>query len=313
MNWKDFFDRLGMDGTRWQWRIMRWQQRMAERGAERAAPENRAASRYKFCETCGAILPREEKVCPRCQAPAPGWRSQYIKRRLALVLPGWVPVTGVLLAANGLVMLAAMLFFGLGALFQPGSRMLVAMGALVPALFQEGEGWRLITYGYLHIGLMHIAFNMIALSQVGPVLEEQVGRARFFVVYTLAVIGGGLADILFRDPISIVAGASGALFGLIGFGMSYAHFYGGFAGRMQRDFFLRWAVYGFVFGLLVGADNIAHAGGLVTGALLGFLVERERVRGERFDPLWNALAGLCAAATVGAFVWMAVAGVGAAG
>ena len=86
--------------------------------------------------------------------------------------------------------------------------------------------------------------------------------------------------------------------------MSYAHFYGGFAGRMQRDFFLRWAVYGFVFGLLVGADNIAHAGGLVAGAFLGFLVERERVHREKLDPLWNALAALCAAATVGAFVWM---------
>jgi rhomboid protease GluP len=308
MNWKDFFDRLGMDGTRWQWRIMRWQQQREARRAERNAPERQAASRYKFCETCGAILSRDEKLCPRCQAAAPGWRSQTIKRRLGLILPSWCPVSGFLLAANVAVLLVAMLFFGARQLLAPDSQMLLSIGALIPALFREGEYWRLITYGYLHIGLMHIAFNMFALMQVGPVLEEQVGRARFFVVYTLTLIGGGLADVIVRgSAVMIIAGASGALFGLIGFGMSYAHFYGGYAGQMQRNFFIRWAVYGFLFGLMIGADNIAHAGGFITGAILGFLVERERIHRERFDPLWAALAGLCALATVAAFVWMAVA------
>ena len=308
MNWKEFFDSLGMDGTRWQWRIHRWQQRRAERQEDQAAPEQSASSRYKFCERCGALLTRDETLCPRCGARAPSWRMQRLKRSLGLALPSWCPVSGVLLTVNVLYFLLGLVWYGMRSVTTPSGDMLAAMGALVPALFRAGEGWRLLTYGYLHIGLLHLAFNMLALSQVGPVLEEQVGKARFFVVYTLALVGGGLADVLLRGAsYMVIAGASGALFGLIGFGMSYAHFYGGTAGRLQRDFFIRWAVYGFLFGMVVRADNIAHAGGFVIGALLGFLVERERARRERFSPLWAGLAVVCALATAVAFAWMAAA------
>ena len=108
----------------------------------------------------------------------------------------------------------------------------------------------------------------------------------------------------------LIAGASGALFGLIGFGMSFAHFYGGPAGRQQRNFFLHWAVYGFLFGMLVGADNICHAGGFAVGAVAGFLVERERARRDALTPLWQGLAALCALATVAAFGWMILAQLG---
>lgn len=249
-----------MNGTRWQWRILQWQER------------RRSQSLWAACETF--------------------W-------------PAWLTTTNALLALNAVNLLAAMALFGASNLFRPDSWMLYRMGALDPMLFLHGEYWRIVTYGFLHIGLLHIGFNMVALNQVGPVLERQVGSARVFSVYMLALLGGGLADILLRGPTSmLIAGASGALFGLIGFGMSYAHFYGGAAGRAQRNFFLQWAAYGFLFGLLIRADNICHLGGFITGACAGFLVERERANAERFAPIWRALALFLAGLIVFAFGWM---------
>ena len=162
------------------------------------------------------------------------------------------------------------------------------------------------------MGLMHIAINMIALLQVGPVLERDVGAARFLSVYLLALICGGVADLLVRGPVvMLIAGASGALFGLIGFGMTYAHFYGGPAGIARRNFFLQWAMYGFVFGFIVRADNICHLGGFLVGALCGFLVERERRNAERFTAVWRGIATVLSLVSLAAFVWMFLARGGA--
>lgn len=305
MNWKDLFDRVGLNGTWWQWRILKWQERWQERAQAVRDAGKVATYEHKFCRACGAIVPREDATCSRCGTRAPSWTGDAIRRSLGLVLPRWVPTANVLIALNLLNMLAAMWFFGPQHLLKPDSVGLYHMGALAPLAFFQGEYWRLITYGFLHIGLMHIAFNMIALSQVGPTLEQQVGPSRFFSVYMLSLLGGGLADLLVRGPVMmLIAGASGALFGLIGFGMSYAHFYGGPLGREQRNFFIQWAVYGFVFGMLIGADNICHLGGFLTGALCGFLVERERLHAERFDPFWRGLATVLALMTVAAFAWL---------
>jgi rhomboid protease GluP len=231
--------------------------------------------------------------------------ARDIFRRFGLSAPRWVPAANVLVGLNLAYMLVAMALFGAHNLFQPESEMLYRMGALVPAAFFAGEYWRLITYGFLHIGLLHIVFNMVALSQVGPAIESEVGSSRFVAVYLLSLIGGGVADLVVRGPaVMLIAGASGALFGLIGFGIAYAHFYGGHVGRMQRNFFLPWAAYGLVFAFLVGADNICHLGGLLVGGLCGFLVERERARRPLFDAVWFALAALLSFAAAAAFGWL---------
>jgi rhomboid protease GluP len=229
-------------------------------------------------------------------------------RALGLVLPAWCPVTALLLTANIAWFLLTALLFGLRSLLAPANEALWRMGALVPWSFWHGEYWRLITYGYAHGGLLHIFFNMITLSQVGPFLERQFGGKRFFAVYTLALMGGGALDVLWRGAAGItIVGASGALFGLIGLGMSFAHFTGGAQGMEQRNFFLKWALYGFLFGYMVQADNIAHAGGFAVGAALGWLLEREQ-RGRRLphDRTWAFAAYGLAVLTLAAFIWLAL-------
>jgi rhomboid protease GluP len=301
MDWKRFFDGLGMNGTRWQWRIMRWQDQWAERKASWGQKKQHVTYRHKFCR-CGKLLDRNEKVCPHCGARAPSWRAQATARAVGLVMPTACIGTPLLLLANVGAMLGLMFVYGGKALFNPTPQQLYAAGGLAP-LFLEGAYWRLITYGYLHGGFLHIAFNMFALSQVGPLLEKEIGTARFFTLYTLALLGGSVAHLLVRGGSPVVMiGASGALFGLIGFGLSYAHFTGGPSGNMWRGFFLRWAMYGFIFGFMIGAANTAHAGGFVVGLALGFLVERERLNRDALTPVWRVAAGACLLATVGAVI-----------
>lgn len=88
--------------------------------------------------------------------------------------------------------------------------------ALWPILVGAGEWWRLIGSGFLHIGLTHLIMNMIALWVIGRDLEQVLGRLRFSAVYALSLIGGSTAIFLFADASRPVAGASGAVFGLMG-------------------------------------------------------------------------------------------------
>ena len=102
------------------------------------------------------------------------------------------------------------------------------------------------------------------------------------------------------------AGASGAIFGLIGFAISYFRRGGSDRGRDMRSFMIRWALYAFFFGLLVRADNYAHAGGFAAGFLLGSIMEIREDEKRRRDPVWKAIAGLMALALVSSFVLLLI-------
>ncbi|MHA6628969.1 rhomboid family intramembrane serine protease [Pseudonocardia sichuanensis] len=139
---------------------------------------------------------------------------------------------------------------------------LFAEWALVPGLVQAGEWWRVLTSGFLHIGAIHLLFNMVALWVLGRDLETVLGRGRFLAVYMIALLGGAAAVMLFYAPNQAVAGASGAVFGLMG----------GLAVVLRR---LR-VPAGQVIGVIVlnvvisvtipGISLIGHLGGLVLGA-----------------------------------------------
>lgn len=143
-------------------------------------------------------------------------------------------------------------------------------GALQPALVDTGEWWRLVTSGFLHFGSyggygpVHLIFNMFALYVLGRDLEPLLGWARFTAVYAVALLGGSAAVMLFSDPYTVTAGASGAIYGLFG-GIAVVAY------RLKLSL-------GPVIGLLVvnlvlsfalpGISLVAHLGGLVTGALV---------------------------------------------
>jgi membrane associated rhomboid family serine protease len=88
--------------------------------------------------------------------------------------------------------------------------------SLVPGLVGDGEWWRVLTSGFLHFGPIHLLFNMLALWIIGRDVETVLGRGRFLAVYFAALLGGSAAVMLVYSAGSQVAGASGAVFGLMG-------------------------------------------------------------------------------------------------
>lgn len=250
MDWKRFFDSLGMDGTRWQWRIMRWQRNLKQAARGQQLPG-------------GSPLSATQTII-------------YVNLALFTLM----------------IMMGAVQSGGIPPLLNPPGRLLVKFGAQYwPLVVYEGQWWRCLTYAFTHGGLIHIGFNMVVLYQVGPMIEFAIGRANFIVLYTLAALVATAAGYLWH-PMVVVVGASGSLFGLIGFSIAYFHRIGTDAALQQRNFMVQWALFAFIFGFMVGADNAAHLGGAITGAALG-MIQPLSVRKERATaPLFNFLAAV---------------------
>jgi len=125
-------------------------------------------------------------------------------------------LTYVLIGVNVLVALGAFLSgasaTGGGGI---GSSSLLADGSVSRYAIDQGEYWRLLTAGFLHTGMIHLLFNMFALYILGGMLEPAIGRLRFGVIYFVSLLAGSFGALLF-EPTAATAGASGAIFGLMG-------------------------------------------------------------------------------------------------
>jgi membrane associated rhomboid family serine protease len=137
--------------------------------------------------------------------------------------------------------------------------------ALQPSAVSDGAWWQLLTSGFLHIGPIHLAFNMIALWVIGRDLEQVLGSARFLVVYLISLLGGSLVVFVyefFENPASQTAGASGAVFGLMG-GFAVMLMKLRLSPRPALTIILLNVIISFV---VPNISWIGHLGGLVFGA-----------------------------------------------
>ncbi|MGY1740437.1 rhomboid family intramembrane serine protease [Blastococcus sp. SYSU D01050] len=147
---------------------------------------------------------------------------------------------------------------------------------LAPVLVQVfGEDWRLITAAFLHIGITHLALNMLALLLFGSELERALGWWRYLSVYLLSALGGSVAIQLFGDPARPVAGASAAIYGLLG-GMAVVLL----AARQDLRGLLTLLAINVVISFLPGVSLLGHLGGLVVGFVAAGIVVLARRRTE---------------------------------
>lgn len=147
---------------------------------------------------------------------------------------------------------------------------LIRYGAKVNDLILQGEVWRFLTSIFLHIGYVHLAFNLYALWILGPITEELLGRIRYAIIYFLSGISGSIVSFLFVDALS--AGASGAIFGVLGALVPYTRK----NPALWKSGFGRNLVIIIVVNLSLGffqpgIDMYAHLGGLACGLILGRL------------------------------------------
>lgn len=134
-----------------------------------------------------------------------------------------------------------------------------------------GEWWRLITYMFLHGGIMHLLMNAYALLYIGMFLEPLMGKFRFAAAYLLAGICAGLLSIIMHSN-SVGVGASGAIFGL--YGVFFALLTTNYLQKTAKKTMMRSILFFIVFNLLMGmqgnVDNAGHIGGLLSGILIGY-------------------------------------------
>jgi rhomboid protease GluP len=295
---------LGLSYTWWHWRWLNFKRRWAGRFSADTNAVRHLRSAGKICRRCGTLAGAGDKQCAECGARLPSAAGNFLYKAFGLIMPGVSPVTASLSTVIGAVFLIQVLSSGGSAVLSPSLESLIRAGALESRLVAGGQWWRLLTCVFVHIGVIHFLFNMYALLSVSSFLEAEVGAARYLALFLLSGLGGSAASFLLHARV-VSAGASGAIFGLIGFAIAYFRRQGGARARDIRSFMARWALYAFVFGLLVRADNYAHAGGFAAGFLLGSIMEVREDDRRRRDPLWKAVAGALVMALVAGFVLLA--------
>lgn len=192
------------------------------------------------------------------------------------------PLTTILIALNAIAFLGELLSGYPPGIFPSNVQGWVAEhGVFYGPLIANGEWWRIITSGFLHFGLMHIAFNMYLLYVLGKMLEPAIGALRYGIVYVTALLAGSLGAMIL-NPDTPSAGASGAIFGLMGLALVIAKSRGIDDAVKQIGGLI-------VINLVItfgysGISKGAHLGGLIGGALAGLLLfeldERRHIFGR---------------------------------
>jgi rhomboid protease GluP len=301
---------LGARGARWEWKKQTWRNALGQRIASWENLERGVRSRLRMCPACRALVERSLPACPACGASLRGVPGGGAGRLVALLLPGTGSVTMSLVTANVLMTLLVLGLWGsdpergglIGLLAAPWQALFV-LGAKHAGAIAAGELWRLVTAGYLHGGLLHLVMNCSALVSLGPIIEEAFGARRFFIIYTVTGIAAFIASSLF-SPRAFSVGASGSLFGLIGFGVVYGRLRGGAAGRALSDQLMRSVMFGVLLLLVPGIDHAAHFGGLIAGGLLGLLMSPRDAPNRAPESLLNLVAAATVLVTLWAFAAM---------
>ncbi len=161
---------------------------------------------------------------------------------------------------------------------------------LKAAVIEDGEYYRLLTAMFMHFGISHLVNNMIVLFALGDNLERALGHVKYLILYLFSGIGANWISMMIgnKDPMVVSAGASGAIFGVIG-GLFYAVAVN--KGRLE-DLQTKQLAVMIVLSLYMGltssdVDNAAHVAGLILGILLGILLYRKPKKKMDDGGVWN--------------------------
>ena len=153
------------------------------------------------------------------------------------------------------------------------SKFLIDWGADVAQLTFSGEYWRLFTNIFMHVGLAHLAMNMLALWSIGVILERLIPPLAFVGIYLLSGLFGSLASDVATIHINVIScGASGAILGIITALLAYSLINRTDLQEMPIKSIVVSLLLTAGLGLLPSIDNMAHIGGAITGFILGGLI-----------------------------------------
>jgi rhomboid protease GluP len=260
-----------------------------------------------LCPSCRKLISADESVCPHCGISRPGspWKSLV---RTATSLSG-DKVIRAIIYANVATYVASIFLNPLHtnvslhpfSFLAPSNQSLILLGGTgtIP-IDRFHRWWTLLSANYLHGGILHLIFNMMALKYIGVLVIREYGVSRMVTLYTLGGVAGFWLSYLVGIPLSI--GASGSVCSLIGAALYYGKSRGGVYGQAVYKQVLGWVVTLFLFGFMVpGINNWAHGGGIGTGILMGFVLGyHERKRETLFH---RVMAAVCVIATAAVLFW----------
>jgi len=264
--------------------------------------------RSLLCPNCRRLISGDDSVCPYCgvKNPTSPWR-----RLLGKGLNDADQLLKILIGVNVVMFVLSLLIsssstgFSLNPLsfLSPDSRSLLLLGAsgYIP-IDRLHRWWSLISANYLHGSILHIFFNMIALKQLGPLVLQEYGNYRMFIIYTLSGVFGFFVSYL--AGVTFTIGASAAVCGLIGAALFFGKNRGGTYGQAIFRQIGGWAIGIFMFGFMVPAiNNWAHGGGMLAGVALGFLLGYQERSRERHG---HKIAALCCVVITGLVLLWAI-------
>jgi membrane associated rhomboid family serine protease len=220
------------------------------------------------CSNCG------RPICPDCMtSTSVGMRCPECARdrtpvRSLRSLEREPTLTYSLIGVNVLVAVAVFLS-GASATSFGGGSLLQAL-AVSQVEIARGEVWRLVTAGFVHAGMLHLAFNMFALYVLGGLLEPAIGRLRFALIYFVSLLAGSFGALLLTAPATPTVGASGAVFGLMGAAIVVMRNRG--INPMESGLGLWLGLNLAITFLIPGISIGGHIGGLVGGTLAALLL-----------------------------------------
>ena len=238
-----------------------------------------------LCPNCRRLISNDEPVCPYCGVARPGapWKRAFAE---VISLRRFDPVMAII-AINAAFYLFSLLLnpsaLGLSAnpmtFLSPSDGSLFLLGATGTLPIAYGRWWTLISAAFLHGGILHIFFNMMALRQLAPFVLDAFGLHRFAILYVWTGVAGFFVSYLAGVPFTI--GASAPVCGLIGAILYYGKSRGGFYGEAIYRQALGWVVWLVLFGLFIPwINNWAHWVGIISGLLLAFITGYQERRKE---------------------------------
>ena len=244
--------------------------------------------RSMLCPNCRRLISSDEPSCPYCGMARPG--SAWKRGLLGGFSPFRPDPLNTVIAVNVVFYVLSILIhpaaLGLSAnpmtFLSPSDGSLLLLGATgTLPIAAYGRWWTLISASFLHGGLLHIFFNMMALRQLAPFVLEEFGPDRFAILYIWTGAAGFFLSYLAGVPLTI--GASASICGLIGAILYYGKSRGGFYGEQIYRQAMGWVVGLVLFGLFFpGINNWAHGGGLLSGIAIAFLTGYREKTAERF-------------------------------
>lgn len=195
------------------------------------------------------------------------------------------PIITYILIFINIVMFVLMYMLGNGS---ENTNTLIDFGANYILLTKAGEYYRLITSGFLHIGVIHLLLNIYSLYIVGSQVEYFYGKVKYIIIYLFSLIMGSLFTVALSSVNTVSAGASGAIFGLLGSILYFGIKYRGYIGNSLVNQIVPVVVLNLIIGFTTpGIGNAAHIGGLIGGYLIsmavGIGIDKKEQRSSRIN------------------------------